>query len=239
MRTLILCLMLAGCSSGPSQSSDAGDAGVYAGSDASPGAPADAGPGVIADAGPLDASPPSGCVDVELLSNGGFEQGAADWHQTVLSGNTYTDVSDFIYQPIPYDVHPHGGSWQAMLGGHAGTVESLRHDIVFPAGTTKYVLSGWLEIWTEEPVTDPVHHDEVVLLWDAWPSGAPDYSVDTFLNWSDSSWHEWAYRSYTSSFDQPLATDEKHEFEIREWSDTSYESDFYFDDWSLVATVCH
>jgi hypothetical protein len=77
----------------------------------------------------------AGCV--ELIQNGGFEDGELGWQQT--STGTYNLISDF---------NPRTGNLGAYLGGVNNADDRLSQQVTLPAGTSS--LSAWWYLDTTE-----------------------------------------------------------------------------------------
>ncbi len=75
---------------------------------------------------------------LELVQNGGFEQGAAGWQ--TFSAQGYDLISNF---------NPHTGSLGAYLGGANNADDRLSQALTLPAGTT-LILKAWWYLATAE-----------------------------------------------------------------------------------------
>ena len=78
---------------------------------------------------------------VEILLNGGFEQGvpATPWVESTLRGRELVDRSG-------PDGGPHNGNWQAKLGGSNSEHDLISQTVILPIGAASASLSFWYSI---------------------------------------------------------------------------------------------
>jgi len=78
---------------------------------------------------------------VELLLNGGFEQGvpSAPWAESTLRGRELVERSG-------PDGGPHDGNWQAKLGGSNNEHDVISQMVILPIGAASASLSFWYSI---------------------------------------------------------------------------------------------
>ncbi len=233
MRLLaIFWVVIVGCAEikvDPNVNSDGGGKTVDAAStlDGSPDAPIspiDA--PVVVDSPPVDAPIPVDaavvCNDVNLLNNSDFDLGASpDWIQ---SSNIITDVSN-----VP--IAPQTGNYLAWLGGWLSSTDSIYQQIIVPANTTNLQLTGVSWIASEE--LDLVAFDNSVIQLESSTGASILEQIVGYDNTHQgTSWVPFSETIVGNYAGQTIR------FTIGSNTDSTNNTNFWYDSLALTATVC-
>ena len=88
--------------------------------------------------------PPPGCQPVELIVNGGFENGLPGTPWTATNSQGRND-------PLIYKSRPHSGVWGGWLGNVVNYVDTLAQTITIPPGSAQLTLTFWRQARSNEP----------------------------------------------------------------------------------------
>jgi hypothetical protein len=185
--------------------------------DAAPGAP-DAAPGAP------DAAP---CTDtvVQLLTNANFDSGP---------GGGWVEQSMYaLINPaagLPAAIPPQSGTHAVWMGGDYLTTDKLYQDVAVPAGATNLELVGYRWIASEETGATP--YDTVILQ----VRSTADATLETLATWSNvdkgTAWTAFTLPATGSYGGQTVRV------YLESNTDSTLNTNFFFDTFALRVTVC-
>lgn len=203
-------------------------------------------PSSAGNAGSGGSSPIVGACDVNLLRNSDFDAGAIEWQHE--AHNVSLDLTDMIVEGSnaklqQANVIPQSGSYVAWLGGvlndDRGSWTDLMQRVRIPKSTSKLVVSGWMQVQTEEPMpAETSDHFEFSLNDDA----DGQWIVETWWIKPDEGTVPKAYGEwfpFSVSFRSevlPLVSDRELTFKADAQADTTKLTSYWLDSLSLIAT---
>lgn len=185
--------------------------------DAAPGAP-DAAPGAP------DATP---CTDtvVQLLGNGNFDAGpGGGW----VEQSMYPLINEAA--GLPAAISPQTGTHAVWMGGDYLTTDKLYQDVAVPAGATSMELVGYRWIATEETGTGA--YDTVTLQL----RSTADAALETLATWSNANAAE-AWTAFTLPATGSYGGQTVRVY-LESNTDSTLNTNFFFDTFALRVTVC-
>lgn len=155
----------------------------------------------------------------ELISNGGFENGASSAPWTA----TASVINNSAGEP------PRTGSWDAWLDGYGTThTDTLMQQVAIPSGATAATLSFWLHIDTAETTTSTAFDKLTVQIRNS--SGTVLSTLATFSNLN----HATGYQQHT--FDVSSFHGQTIQIFFSGTEDSTQQTSFVLDDVSLQVT---
>jgi hypothetical protein len=250
MKRVVAILVFAGCASGKSSGTADADLGPQVDAKAFRDGPIEQQPDapmqhpdamgmadamVMADAQPLDAFVfLDACVPqvTELLTNPVLD--------LTPVGTGWTQVpSDPLYPPITSDgtFAPHTAPYKMWLGGliaPAGTnvTSFVYQDITVPANTTQLVITGYHVVGTTETTTTTAYDTSTVAVTQT--NGTP---IETVLSLSNLTNTGTAWLAFSHTFATNLSG-QTVRLRFTSTNDDSFNTNFFFDTFSLKATHC-
>lgn len=175
---------------------------------------------------PIDAAPPdAGCTTqaVQLLGNPNLDDAtAAPWQQSLIDG--YTVIGADIPGTGPHTL-PNG----AWMGGFLSSTDYLYQDVAIPAGATGVSLNGFRWFATEE--TGGVY--DTVRIEIRSTAGAV---LETLASWSNSD-QTAAWTAFSLGVTGNYGGQTVRVY-LTSTTDSSLNTNFFFDSLGLNATVC-
>ena len=166
---------------------------------------------------------PPGCTPVELVVNGGFENGLPGAPWTVANSANKND-------PLIYEYLPHTGRWGGWLGNVVNYTDTLAQVVNVPAGVKKLALTFWLQVVSAEPPGSA--NDRMAALLSSSQGqaiGAP------FIVTSAAARNVWAQQ--TATYDVTAYAGQPVTLSFTGFNDAASASSFFIDDVSLM-TQC-
>jgi hypothetical protein len=165
---------------------------------------------------------------VELLWNGGLEEGNVAWTESSVN---YGQVI-FVYGYIP-TLQPHSTPYVAWLGGGQALMDeynSLTQQVTVPAFAVTLELSFHYQVWTD-PLPD--FHNSLVVSLDTVDADPPGEEIVTLYN--QDATRVWTHFSATLDATQWAGSEVVLAFN---GSGVEGYTSFFVDTISLEATVC-
>ncbi|MBL0144220.1 MAG: hypothetical protein IPP91_19480 [Betaproteobacteria bacterium] len=156
----------------------------------------------------------SGGSSTSVISNGGFESGAASWTQSSASA-----------QPLIYGdgAHSYTGSGYAWLGGYPSGTDNLYQNVTIPADASQATLQYWYRIATEETV--PGAWDTLVVGIQNPTTGVTLATVASYSNQNASSgWIQ------SAAFDLTAYRGQTVRLLFQAKTDATFNTNFFVDD---------
>jgi len=265
MRAVLFAVLVAGCASG-GHAFGTDDGSVGGGSDAKEfldgqievadgmidarpiDAAIDAPPDAPPDARPIDAAidaPPDACIpqQTELLANPAFdlEPMGTLWQQlpiqnVVCNGSPcgpfplITGDVPSLVQSAPYLVFLGGITGSDVSPAQSHVTDQMFQDFTVPPGTTQLVLTGFYQVGTTDDPSFPFDTADVALIQ---TNGSPIEDVLALSNQTSTT--DWVPLTHTFTTNLSGQT---VRLRLTSTNDDSFNTNFFFDTFSIVATHC-
>jgi hypothetical protein len=164
------------------------------------------------------------CDEVELLVDGGFDDGSGAWIE--VSSGGFPLIQDAAGLG---SVTPHSGSYAAWLGGAPLEDSGLGQPVLVPEGTVSLTASGFFGLTSTDPGLADYAYATI---------GSDDSGIaQTFAMWDPrDATTPWV--PFTSTTDAADLAGLSLTFLIGSTTDDVENTNFFFDSLSLTATVC-
>jgi hypothetical protein len=164
------------------------------------------------------------CDEVELLVDGGFDEGTGSWVEVSTNGFPLIQDSSSLGS-----VTPHSGSYAAWLGGAPLEESGLGQPVLIPEGTVSLTASGFYGVTSTDPGLADYAYATI---------GSDDSGIAvTFEMWDPrNAVTPWV--PFTSTTDAADLAGLSLTFLLGSTTDDVENTNFFFDSLSLTATVC-
>jgi hypothetical protein len=172
---------------------------------------------------------PTGCTATNVLANGSFDVGDANWTATPIM------PTDAIISTAAADggLDPQSPEYRVWLGGYEAAPEnnqdSLVQDVMIPAGTVSLEFTGYHYVETEEPDADAFDTSDVLLL-----NG--NQVIETLGHFDDNG-ATTGWEPFTKTITQNLAG-QTVRIKLLSAGDGLYVTNFFYDTFALSAKPC-
>jgi kumamolisin len=159
---------------------------------------------------------PTPTAIVQLVANGGFENGQTPWQEQSTGG----------YQMVDYS-NPHSGSYEAWLCGYRSCQDNLWQTVTLPATVSQATLGYWTDVMTQETSTSCVDSFTVTV---RSTSGSPLATVQTLCNTAATGW-----KNFTTDLTSVLQSHAGQQIQLYFSGQTTgtASTNFFLDDVSL------